>query len=49
MMIRKDIIKEGRIKVKGKIDKTHVTANYNISLDSSIDPYIRKESKSKCC
>jgi len=40
MMIRKDIIKEGRIKVKGKIDKTHVTANYNISLDNMYKKYI---------
>lgn len=38
-----------RNKIKGKIDKSHVTANHSITLDRSIDPNHRNNSDSKCC
>lgn len=48
-MIKKELSKEIKNKQKGKIDKSHVTANHNITLDRSIDPNIRNNSNSNCC
>jgi len=50
IMIKQDIARDNsRIKIKGKIDKSHVTANHNITLDRSVDPNSRNNSDSKCC
>lgn len=49
LMIKQELAKEGKNKTKGKIDKSHVSANHNITLDKSIDPDFRNSSDSKCC
>jgi len=47
-MIKLEQKKEtSRNRTKGKIDKSHVTSNHNITLDKSFEP-INKED-SKCC
>lgn len=49
-MIKQEKIKEDvKNKTKGKIDKSHVTANQNILLDKSADTNLRNRSGSKCC
>lgn len=48
-MIKLENVKEiSRLK-KGKIDKSHVTANHNITLDKSIDANYKNNADSKCC
>ena len=50
IMIKQELARDNsRIKIKGKIDKSHVTANHNITLDRSVDPNSRNNSDSKCC
>lgn len=50
LMIKQEQVRDNnRNKIKGKIDKSHVTANHNITLDKSLDPNYRNNSDSKCC
>lgn len=49
-MVQKEMEKEKGKKKKGKIDKSHVTANKSITLENSMKLEKQQEyNKSKCC
>ena len=48
-MLKQEQLKEDKRIKKGKIDKSHVTANHNLSLDQSMNSNNKKDKESKCC